>query len=127
MIHKQGKTGILISKPDNANFDIGFIKKVAEDHGIIVKNPYLDTLALSRFLNPDLQKHKLDTLQEYFGLPEFNHHRAFEDAEVLGQIFDCMVKKMGQEGITNLDGMMNGMAAQGRRGKDCCRKRYKEG
>ncbi len=95
----------------NANFDMGFIKKACEDYGIPLKNAYLDTLALSRFLNTDLKKHKLDTLQEYFGLPEFNHHRAFEDAEVLGQIFDCMVKKMEQEGMTSLDAMMNGMAA----------------
>ncbi|MBQ3075670.1 MAG: PHP domain-containing protein, partial [Clostridia bacterium] len=58
----------------NANFDMGFIKKVAEDHELPLPNPYLDTLALSRFLNPDLKKHKLDTLQEYFGLEDFNHH-----------------------------------------------------
>jgi len=95
----------------NANFDMGFIKKVCEDHSIPIKNPYLDTLALSRFLNPDLKKHKLDTLQNYFGLEDFNHHRAFEDAEMLGKIFDAMVHKMSQEGITSLDGMMNGMAA----------------
>ena len=46
----------------NANFDMGFIKKVAEDHNIPLPNPYLDTLALSRFLNPDLKKHKLKRL-----------------------------------------------------------------
>ncbi len=95
----------------NANFDMGFIRKVAEDNEIPLKNAYLDTLALSRFLNPDLKKHKLDTLQQYFGLEDFNHHRAFEDAEMLGKIFDAMVNKMQQEGITDLDGMMAGMSA----------------
>ncbi len=95
----------------NAGFDMGFIKKVAEDNGITIKNAYLDTLALSRFLNPDLKKHKLDTLQRYFGIEEFNHHRAFEDAETLGKIFDAMVRKMQQEGIVDLDGMNNAMSA----------------
>jgi len=94
----------------NANFDMGFIKKVCEDHGILLKNPYLDTLALSRFLNPDLKKHKLDTLQEYFGLENFNHHRAFEDAEMLAKILQAMINKMNQEGIRDLDAMMAGMA-----------------
>ncbi len=94
----------------NANFDMGFIKKACEDFDIPLPNPYLDTLALSRFLNPDLKKHKLDTLQEYFGLESFNHHRAFEDAEMLGKIFDAMIAKMRQEGINDLDGMMAGMA-----------------
>ncbi len=95
----------------NANFDMGFIKKVCEDNGIPLKNAYLDTLALSRFLNPDLKKHKLDTLQKYFNLEDFNHHRAFEDAEMLGKIFDAMVHKMEQEGILSLDDMNSGMAA----------------
>ncbi|MBQ4036685.1 MAG: PolC-type DNA polymerase III [Clostridia bacterium] len=93
----------------NANFDMGFIKKVAEDHDLPLNNAYLDTLALSRFLNPDLKKHKLDTLQEYFGLEEFNHHRADQDAEMLGKIFDCMIAKMQQEGMTDLDSMLNAM------------------
>ncbi len=94
----------------NANFDMGFIKKVAEDNGIPLENPYLDTVALSRFLNTDLKKHRLDTLQEYFGLEAFHHHRASDDAEMLGKIFTCMVDKMQQEGISSLDGMVSGMA-----------------
>ncbi|MBQ3866361.1 MAG: PolC-type DNA polymerase III, partial [Clostridia bacterium] len=95
----------------NANFDMGFIKKVGEDNGIPVPNAYLDTLALSRSVNPELKKHKLDTLQEYFGLEDFNHHRAFEDAAMLGKIFDAMIAKMGRSGIVDLDGMNNSMAS----------------
>ncbi len=95
----------------NANFDIGFIKKVCEDEGFSFKNPYLDTLALSRYLNPDLKKHKLNILQEYFHLESFHHHRASDDAEMLAKIFSAMVDKMGQEGITDFDGMNAGMAA----------------
>lgn len=95
----------------NANFDMGFIKKVCEDHNLPLENAYLDTLALSRFLNTDLKKHKLDTLQEYFGLESFNHHRACDDAEMLAKIFGCMIKKMQQEGICDLDAMLGGMAA----------------
>ncbi len=94
----------------NANFDMGFMKKVAEDYDLPLSNPYLDTLALSRFLNPDLKKHKLDVLQKYFGLEEFNHHRAVADAEMLGKIFDAMISKMEKEGISDFDGMIATMS-----------------
>ncbi len=94
----------------NANFDMGFLKKVCEENKIPIPNPYLDTAALSRFLNPDLKKHTLDSLQRYFQLEDFNHHRAFEDAEMLGKIFAAMVDKMANEGIVDLDGMTVGMA-----------------
>ncbi len=94
----------------NANFDTGFIKKAAEDHSIPFKNPYLDTLALSRHINTDLKKHKLDTLQEYYGLEAFNHHRACDDAEMLGKIFFCMCQKLKKEGIRNISDMLLSMA-----------------
>ncbi len=94
----------------NANFDTGFIKKAAEDHNITFKNPYLDTLALSRHINTDLKKHKLDTLQEYYGLEAFNHHRACDDAEMLSKIFACMCQKLKKEGIRNISDMLLSMS-----------------
>ncbi len=94
----------------NANFDTGFIKKAAEDSAIPFKNAYLDTLALSRHINTDLKKHKLDTLQEYYGLEAFNHHRACDDAEMLAKIFRCMVQKLRKEGARNISDMLLSMA-----------------
>ena len=78
----------------NANFDVSFIRKAARDCGYKFENPYLDTVALSRFLNPDLKSHKLDVVAKYYDLGDFNHHRASDDAEMLANIFFAMVEKM---------------------------------
>ena len=78
----------------NADFDVGFIRAAAEQNGIPFASPYLDTVALSRHINPELKNHKLDTLAEYFALGDFNHHRACDDAEMLAMIFFKMAEKM---------------------------------
>ena len=94
----------------NAGFDISFIRKVSDDNGIEFNNTYLDTVALSRYVNPDLNKHKLDALATYFGLGDFDHHRANEDAEMLSLIFFKMVDKLKQEGIKTISAMNSAMA-----------------
>lgn len=83
----------------NASFDISFIRKAAIDHELTFNNAYLDTVSMSRFVNPDLKKHKLDTIAEYFGLGDFNHHRASDDAEMCAHIFYRMVAKLQNDGV----------------------------
>ena len=83
----------------NASFDMSFIRKVAEDNRIPFANSYLDTVSMSRFANPELKKHKLNIIAEYFNIGEFNHHRASDDAEMCGKIFYRMVEKLAGEGI----------------------------
>ncbi|MBQ4065644.1 MAG: PHP domain-containing protein, partial [Clostridia bacterium] len=94
----------------NAGFDTSFIRKAADDYGIPFENTYLDTVALSRYVNPDLKKHKLDTLAEYFGLGDFNHHRACDDAEMLALIFFKMTEKLSEEGVKTLAAMTAAMS-----------------
>lgn len=89
----------------NANFDIGFIRKTADDNGISFTNPYLDTVALSRFVNPELSRHRLDSLRDYFKLGEFNHHRASDDTKMLAAIFEKMIEKLQDDGITTINEM----------------------
>ncbi|MBQ2709799.1 MAG: PHP domain-containing protein, partial [Clostridia bacterium] len=60
----------------NASFDVSFIRKVAQEFRIEFTNPYMDTVAMSRYANPELKRHKLDALAEYFELGDFNQHRA---------------------------------------------------
>ncbi len=84
----------------NANFDTGFIRVASEECGYKFENPYLDTVALSRFINTDLKSHKLDGLQRYFGLEDFHHHRASDDAEMLARIFFCMTEKLKKYNIS---------------------------
>ena len=94
----------------NAGFDTSFIRKACDDYSIPFTNTYLDTVALSRYVNPDLKKHKLDTLASYFGLGDFNHHRASDDARMLAMIFIKMTIKLGEEGINSLSAMTAAMA-----------------
>lgn len=94
----------------NANFDISFIRTAADECGLPFYNPYLDTVALSRYLNPELKHHRLDDLAEYFGLGDFNHHRACDDAEMLGLIFNKMAEKMKNEGVYSIGDMITSMS-----------------
>ncbi len=94
----------------NASFDISFIRKVANEHRIEFANPYLDTVAMSRYVNPELSKHKLDVLAKYFELGEFNHHRACDDADILARILICLFKKIRDEGASNLREMQQLMS-----------------
>ena len=94
----------------NANFDTGFIRQAAKDCGMEFNNPYLDTVALSRFLNPDLKKHKLDVLAEYYNLGKFNHHRASDDAEMLGAIYIKMIASMREHDIRSFEQLKRDMS-----------------
>ncbi|MBQ4353835.1 MAG: PolC-type DNA polymerase III [Clostridia bacterium] len=89
----------------NASFDTGFIRHAAEECGLPFENPYLDTVAMSRYMNPDLKNHKLDTLAKHYKLGNFNHHRACDDAEMLAAIFTCMIERLKEEGIDNIQRM----------------------
>ncbi|MBQ8511380.1 MAG: PolC-type DNA polymerase III [Clostridia bacterium] len=94
----------------NASFDTGFIRFAAEECGMPFENPYLDTVAMSRYMNPDLRNHKLDTLAKHYKLGDFNHHRASDDAEMLAAIFTCMSERLKEEGIDTISRMNFTMA-----------------
>jgi DNA polymerase-3 subunit alpha (Gram-positive type) len=96
----------------NANFDISFIRKAADDYGIPFHSTYLDTVAMSRYVNPELKRHKLDILAEYFHLGNFNHHRASDDAEMLAMILSKMMQKLNDEGIRSIGEMQRVMSEQ---------------
>jgi DNA polymerase-3 subunit alpha (Gram-positive type) len=94
----------------NANFDTGFIRYAAKECGMEFGNPYLDTVALSRFLNPDLKKHKLDSLAEYYQLGDFNHHRACDDAYILALIYMKMISVMKERDIKSFEQLKRDMS-----------------
>ncbi len=80
----------------NADFDTGFMSAAAARSGIEFEPVYIDTLALSRALLPDLKKHKLDIVSNRLSLPDFNHHRASDDAlvcaRIMGRFLDMLQK-----------------------------------
>ena len=94
----------------NASFDINFISAAAKRHGIKFEPVYIDTVALSRYVNPELKKHKLDIIADYYGLGDFNHHRASDDAEMLALIFFRMIERLREEGIETISEMNKAMA-----------------
>ncbi len=95
----------------NAEFDVGFIREAAKRCNLPFENPYLDTVALSRYINTDLKTHKLDTLAKYFKLKDFHHHRACDDAEILSQIYFCMQEKLQGMELRNFKDLKNEMSA----------------
>ena len=94
----------------NAGFDIGFIRVAAERHQLPFNNTYLDTVGLSKYVNPELKKHKLDVIAEAYGLADFHHHRASDDATVLARIFFVMLDRLRSEGIRDFVRMQDAMS-----------------
>ncbi len=87
----------------NANFDIGFIRYFAQKSELPFNNPYLDTVALSKYINPELKSHKLDVIANHYHLGEFNHHRACDDAEMLAMIYFQMIDRMQKMELADLN------------------------
>ena len=83
----------------NANFDTSFVRAAARRYKLPFENTYIDTLALSRYINPTLKRHTLDAIADYYRLGDFNHHRASDDAEMLAFIFFRMTDKLLSEGV----------------------------
>ena len=76
----------------NANFDVSFIKAATKRLGITFSFTYIDTVPMSRALIMSIKNHKLDTVAKFLKIPEFNHHRASDDARALAYIFIELLK-----------------------------------
>ena len=82
----------------NADFDTGFMAAAAARCGYDFAPVYLDTLVLAQTLMPQLKRHKLDIVNDALSLPQFNHHRASDDALVCGRIFARFVPMLREKG-----------------------------
>ena len=96
----------------NADFDTGFIRAAADECGLEFPNPYLDTLALSRFLHPEQKKHTLDSIAKYYNLGDFNHHRACDDAAMLAAIYNAMLSELDEQDVHTYDKLRSVMSEQ---------------
>ena len=94
----------------NANFDVGFIRIAAARHAIPFTNTFLDTVGLSKYVNPELKRHKLNIIAEHYHLEEFHHHRASDDARILAHIFFVMQNRLREEGIDTFERMIEAMS-----------------
>ena len=89
----------------NADFDTGFMAMAAERSGMEFSPVYLDTLPLSHALLPDLKKHKLDMVSNRLSLPDFNHHRASDDALVVARIMGRFLPMLKAQGAETVNGI----------------------
>ncbi len=96
----------------NADFDTGFMSDACHQAGIPFEPVYLDTLPMAQFLLPDLKRHKLDMVSNRLSLPEFNHHRASDDAMVVARIMERFIPMFAEKGAHTL-GEMNALVNEG--------------
>ncbi len=87
----------------NADFDTGFMSECAERNGLEFDPVTIDTLALARALLPDLKRHKLDIVAARLGLPEFNHHRASDDATVVVRMMEKFIPMLEKHGVKTVN------------------------
>ncbi|MCM1523902.1 MAG: PolC-type DNA polymerase III [Ruminococcus sp.] len=90
-----GESPVLIAH--NAGFDVSFIRAECLRQGIDFRFSVIDTVVMCRSMLHDLKKHKLDTVAKHLGLGEFDHHRAHEDARILGRIFIKLANRLIDE------------------------------
>jgi len=101
----------------NADFDTGFIRAACEKLGYTYNFTSADTLVMSQNLLPHLSKFKLDIVANALSLPEFNHHRAADDAVTCGLIAAKLFEKLEEMDIHTLQTVnpaMEGLRAQGK-------------
>ncbi|AGR41424.1 PolC-type DNA polymerase III [Spiroplasma taiwanense] len=96
------QNGILIAH--NANFDFNFLQVCAKKFGYAeLTNTVIDTLALSRILQPKLKNHRLGTVAKAYQIlyDDKIAHRADYDAEVLTNVYEHMWNEAKK--ITSID------------------------
>ena len=86
----------------NAEFDISFIRAGCKKCGIPFEPTYLDSLIFAQNLLPELGKYKLDIVADHLQLPQFNHHRASDDAVPVAQMLAKFFVMLEERGVTRL-------------------------
>lgn len=67
----------------NVNFDVNFLyDNLWRHNGLVLDNPFVDTLRLARKALPHLPNHKQATVAAYYGISTDGAHRALRDCEI---------------------------------------------
>ncbi|MGE4548942.1 MAG: PolC-type DNA polymerase III, partial [Intestinibacillus sp.] len=99
----------------NAGFDMSFIHAACKRLGRGQAFTSIDTLEMARILLPDLGRYKLNVLAKTLAVGPFEHHRASEDAAVLGRIFIKlleMLREAGAESASDINAVLAGKKAK---------------
>ena len=77
----------------NVQFDLRFLKHECELNGFTYpENQVIDNLRFSRWAFPEEQKFNQEIMAERLGIQIKEAHRAYDDAEVCGNIFLSLIK-----------------------------------
>lgn len=94
----------------NAKFDASFLEMAYKKYNLgEYTNTLIDTLELSRAMDPAWGRHGLSYLVKRYEIPfeEDSHHRGVYDAEATALIFNKMVKKLNDRNIETVDQIKN--------------------
>ncbi len=83
----------------NAAFDVSFIKEACRKRKIMLNNPTVDTIKLSKILLPNLKKYRLDSVAASLNISMENHHRATDDARTAAWILVKLFEILKQNDI----------------------------
>ena len=86
----------------NADFDVSFVKAACQKLGLEFDPTYLDTLVMAQGLLPGLNKYKLNVVADALSLPDFNHHRAVDDAMTVGYMLERFFQMLEEKKITHV-------------------------
>ncbi len=90
----------------NAKFDVSFIKRAINQYKLTsFKNTVVDTMEISRLLNPELFRHNLTAITKRYNIEfdEAGHHRADYDALATAYAFHKMCEILYNRNIEDID------------------------
>lgn len=87
----------------NVAFDMQFLDLKANETGIELRQPVLDTLLLAAAAHPEEQEHTLESMAARFGLTVIGRHTALGDALLTGEIFLRLLRMLAAQGIVRLE------------------------
>jgi DNA polymerase-3 subunit epsilon len=90
----------------NARFDVGFLKRAAEQLGYEWPRPdVVDTVALARqaLLRDEVPNVRLGTLAAHFHTPVTPNHRALDDARATVDVLHGLLERVGSLGVFTLE------------------------
>ncbi len=104
----------------NASFDMRFLQaELLENNIPLIKNPVVDSLAISKKIMPESPSHKLGNLakrlrrQMNIKLDSENLHRALYDCEILKEVFVAILRKRFKDKDLQMGTFFNSMEKLG--------------
>lgn len=105
----------------NVNFDINFLYDNLLELNHTLTNDFIDTLRISRKLNPNMKHHRLCDLIELYNIDVDRQHRALDDCKSTYLIYNKL-KEIALDQCENLESFSNSFRSKSKQSYDYCRK-----